>query len=68
MSAVLTSPALMTSKVALAMLLAMESRLREERKNDGNTIVLENIPKMSEQHGSTQNHGGGVGTVSAHDV
>jgi hypothetical protein len=30
--------------------------------------VLENIPKMSEQHGSTQNHGGGVGTVGAHDV
>jgi hypothetical protein len=67
MSAVLTSPALMTSKVALAILLAMESRLREECKNYENK-AMPDIPKMSEHHGGTQNHSGRVGTVGTHDV
>ncbi len=68
-SAVLTLPELMTSKVAVAMLLARLSRLRKGGSVLKSYTREENgIPKMSEHHGSAQNHGGGVGTVSPHDV
>lgn len=39
-----------------------------ECKNYENKAIPENIPKMSEHHGGTQNHSSGVGTVGAHDV
>jgi hypothetical protein len=39
-----------------------------EYKDYENKAMSDNIPKMSQHHGGTQNHGGGVGTVGAHDV
>ena len=67
MSAVRTSPALITSNVAPAMLLAMESRLQHGSSDSqkGNVLYL---PKMSKHHGSTEDHGRRVCTVGSHDI
>lgn len=66
-SAVLTLPALMTSKVAAAMLLAMESSL-DKFQWSCTRIGVSHKPEMSQHHSGGQDHGSRVSAVSTHQV
>lgn len=70
MSAVLTLPSLMTPKVAEAIVLAMESRLKDVLVRNHSFVhqFLFALPEMSEHHGSAEDHRGGVSSVGAHDI
>ena len=66
-SAVLTSPALRTSKVAVAMLFAIESRLERQSKEKAYAYKLD-LPKVSKHHRRAEDHRGWIGSVGTHDI